>query len=215
MEGRAFRVGRGRASHDSRRMDRAPDTHCSGADSRRRLFLPSGCWAPSSRREHCCSRSFASDGWSTPRTTWRTTPGSSAAATLGARLGLRRRARLLVSPRVGTPMAGGLWRPTVFLPAAARTWSAESVTSCWRMRFADLAGGDPLRHVVARRAVAAYWFHPLAWMAARQAAISREQACDEAVLAIGTRPSVYARGPARHRGIDAATGPGSRCAAHG
>ena len=116
-----------------------------------------------------------------------------AAATLGARLGLRRRARLLVSPRVGTPMAGGLWRPTVFLPAAARTWSAEQRDIVLAHEIAHLAGGDPLRHVVARLAVAAYWFHPLAWMAARQAAISREQACDEAVLAIGTRPSAYAR----------------------
>ena len=59
--------------------------------------------------------------------------------------------------------------------------------------IAHLAGHDPLRHVAARLAVAFYWFHPLAWMAARQAAAAREQACDEAVLALGTRPSAYAR----------------------
>jgi hypothetical protein len=41
--------------------------------------------------------------------------------------------------------------------------------------------------------MACYWFHPAAWMAAREAAIAREQACDEAVLALGTKPSSYAR----------------------
>jgi predicted nucleic acid-binding Zn-ribbon protein len=50
-----------------------------------------------------------------------------------------------------------------------------------------------LRHVAARLAVALYWFHPLAWLSARQAVVAREQACDEAVLALGTRPSAYAR----------------------
>jgi beta-lactamase regulating signal transducer with metallopeptidase domain len=117
----------------------------------------------------------------------------SAAAMLGARLGLRRGPRLLVSPRVSTPMAGGLWRPVVFLPAASRTWSAEQRDVVLAHEIAHLACRDPLRHLVARLAVAVYWFHPLAWIAARRAAMSREQACDEAVLALGTRPSTYAR----------------------
>ena len=115
------------------------------------------------------------------------------AATLGARLGLRRRVRLLISARVGTPMAGGLWRATIFLPAAARGWTAERRDLVLAHEIAHLAGHDPLRHVAARLAVALYWFHPLAWMAARRAAAAREQACDEAVLGLGTRPSDYAR----------------------
>jgi beta-lactamase regulating signal transducer with metallopeptidase domain/predicted nucleic acid-binding Zn-ribbon protein len=115
------------------------------------------------------------------------------AADLGARLQLRRPARLFVSPAVGTPMAGGVWRPTIFLPAAARDWSAERRDVVLAHELAHLAGHDPLRHVAARLAVALYWFHPLAWIAARQAAAAREQACDEAVLALGTRPSAYAR----------------------
>ena len=46
-----------------------------------------------------------------------------AADALGARLGLRRPARLIVSAAVSTPMAGGVWRPVIFLPASAREWS--------------------------------------------------------------------------------------------
>jgi beta-lactamase regulating signal transducer with metallopeptidase domain/predicted nuclease with TOPRIM domain len=116
-----------------------------------------------------------------------------AADALGARLGLRRPARLVVSAAVSTPMAGGVWRPVIFLPASARAWSAERRDVVLAHEIAHLAGRDPLRHVGARLAVALYWFHPLAWIAARQATVAREQACDEAVLALGTRPSAYAR----------------------
>lgn len=117
----------------------------------------------------------------------------SAADALGARLGLRRPARLLVSGLVGTPMAGGVWRPVIFLPLAARDWSVERRDVVLAHELAHLAGHDPLRHLATRLTVACYWFHPLAWIAAREAAVAREQACDEAVLALGTRPSNYAR----------------------
>jgi beta-lactamase regulating signal transducer with metallopeptidase domain len=117
----------------------------------------------------------------------------SSADALGARLGMRRPARLFVSALVGTPMAGGVWRPAIFLPPASRTWSAERRDVVLAHELAHLAGHDPLRHLAARLAVACYWFHPLAWIAAREATVAREQACDEAVLALGTRPSAYAR----------------------
>jgi beta-lactamase regulating signal transducer with metallopeptidase domain len=117
----------------------------------------------------------------------------SSADALGGRLGLRRPVRLFVSALVGTPMAGGVWRPAIFLPFAARDWSAERRDVVLAHELVHLAGHDPLRHLAARLAVACYWFHPLAWIAAREAAAAREQACDEAVLALGTRPSNYAR----------------------
>jgi beta-lactamase regulating signal transducer with metallopeptidase domain/predicted nucleic acid-binding Zn-ribbon protein len=116
-----------------------------------------------------------------------------AAAALAPRLGLRRPARLRISAGVTTPMAGGIFRHNIFLPAAARGWSAERRDLVLAHEIAHLAGRDPLRHLIARLALACYWFHPLAWIAARQSAIARERACDEAVLGLGTRPSAYAR----------------------
>jgi len=116
-----------------------------------------------------------------------------AAETVGARLGLHPTARLFVSPHVCTPMAGGLWRPIIFLPTSARMWSEECRDVVLAHEMVHLAWRDPLRHLVTRLALAVYWFHPLAWIAARQAAIAREQACDDAVLAMGTRRSAYAR----------------------
>ena len=116
-----------------------------------------------------------------------------AADALGARLGLSRPVRLLASVDVGTPMAAGVLRPTIFLPASASDWSAECRDIVLAHEISHLAVRDPLRHVTARLALSCYWFHPLAWVAARQGTLAREQACDEAVLALGTRPSTYAQ----------------------
>jgi beta-lactamase regulating signal transducer with metallopeptidase domain/predicted nucleic acid-binding Zn-ribbon protein len=119
---------------------------------------------------------------------WRT-----AADDIGSRLGLRRPVRLLVSSAVTTPMAGGVFRPSIFLPDASPAWSAERRDIVLAHEIAHLVRHDPLRHVLARLTLACYWFHPLAWIAGRHASIAREEACDEAVLSLGTRPSTYAR----------------------
>jgi len=114
------------------------------------------------------------------------------ASDLARRLGMRRAVRVLASPAVQTPMAGGLLRPTVFVPPTAREWPDELRAMVLAHEIAHLAGRDPLRKVLGRAALTLYWFHPLAWIAARQAAAACEQACDEAVLALGVRPSAYA-----------------------
>jgi beta-lactamase regulating signal transducer with metallopeptidase domain/predicted nucleic acid-binding Zn-ribbon protein len=116
-----------------------------------------------------------------------------AAETIGARLALGSPARVVVSDAVRTPMAGGVWRPLIFLPADAASWSAERRDVVLAHELSHIAGRDPIRHIAARFAVGCYWFHPLAWLAAKQASLAREQACDEAVLALGVRPSDYAR----------------------
>jgi len=52
---------------------------------------------------------------------------------------------------------------------------------------------DALWRLVGGAVVALYWFHPLIWLASRLAAAARERSCDEEVLALGVRPSAYAR----------------------
>lgn len=109
------------------------------------------------------------------------------------RLGITRRVYIVASENVVTPMAGGIVRPTVFVPAAATAWSAERRDVVLAHEMAHIGNGDPVRHLISRLAFALYWFHPLAWMAARRASAAREQACDETVIALGVRPSTYAR----------------------
>ena len=116
------------------------------------------------------------------------------AAAIGRRLGLSRAVRLVVSDRIDIPMAGELWRPTVFLPAAAAGWDAGCRHAVLAHELTHLARHDPWRQLGARLMVAVYWFHPLAWIAARADAVACENACDEAVIRqIGLRPSEYAR----------------------
>jgi beta-lactamase regulating signal transducer with metallopeptidase domain len=116
-----------------------------------------------------------------------------AARDIAVQLHLSGPPRLLMSSAVSTPMVGGLWQPVVFLPDAAHTWTHEYRDIVLAHELAHVARRDPLRHIMLRFAVALYWFHPLAWLAARQARAAQEQACDEDVLSLGTRASVYAR----------------------
>src|SRR5262249_3404414 len=51
---------------------------------------------------------------------------------------------------------------------------------------------DTLSQSLAQIALALYWFHPLAWFASLDMRAERERACDDQVLAAGTKASDYA-----------------------
>lgn len=108
-------------------------------------------------------------------------------------LGLRADVRLRLGGKVVTPMTGGLWSPVILLPASASGWSADRRTVVLTHELVHVRRRDALRQLLGRIVLALYWFHPLSWIASRLAAASREQACDEDVLAVGQRPSEYAR----------------------
>jgi hypothetical protein len=57
---------------------------------------------------------------------------------------------------------------------------------------AHVARHDTLLALIGDAACAVYWFHPLAWLAARRARVERERACDDAVLAAGVAADGYA-----------------------
>ena len=108
------------------------------------------------------------------------------------RLGIRSDVRLFLSPAATTPMTGGLWKPVVLLPGSARAWSPERWDIVLTHEMIHVRRRDVLRQLMARAVIALYWFHPLSWVAARLAAFASEEACDEEVLALGSRPSQYA-----------------------
>ncbi len=109
------------------------------------------------------------------------------------RLRVRTQVRILMSPKVPTPMAGGPWRPVILLPSVAEAWSPERRAVVLAHELIHVRRRDTLRQVVGRCVVALYWFHPLSWPACRAATIAAERSCDEEVLELGTRPSEYAR----------------------
>ena len=113
------------------------------------------------------------------------------ARALAADLGLRN-VRFLRGAAGTMPMAWGIVRSSVLVPADADTWPAHRVRVVLLHELAHVKRRDCLTHLVAQIACAAYWFNPLAWMAARHLRAERERACDDLVLAAGTRGSDYA-----------------------
>ena len=90
------------------------------------------------------------------------------------------------------PVATGLFRPSVIMPADADTWSESRLRVVLLHELAHVKRRDCLTHVLAQAACAFYWFNPLAWLAVKRARAERERACDDLVLACGTRGSDYA-----------------------
>lgn len=107
-------------------------------------------------------------------------------------LALRTNVRLLQSPRVTVPVVWGVFRPVLLLPTDAAAWPAERMRVVLLHELAHLKRVDGLSLILTRVAVSLFWFHPLAWTLERAGRNECERACDDLVLATGTKPSEYA-----------------------
>lgn len=100
--------------------------------------------------------------------------------------------RLYSSDAVRMPVTWGLARPVIVLPAEAASWTGDRRRAVLLHELAHVVRRDSLTQTMAGVACAAWWFHPLAWYAARRMRVERERACDDMVLAAGTAPADYA-----------------------
>jgi beta-lactamase regulating signal transducer with metallopeptidase domain len=107
-------------------------------------------------------------------------------------LQLKGKVRLLRSERTLMPIVCGVLRPAVLLPASADDWSEERSRMVLLHELTHVTRKDCLTQMLAQTACAFYWFNPFVWHAARRLRVEREQACDDYVLSIGTKPSDYA-----------------------
>ena len=89
-------------------------------------------------------------------------------------------------------MTGGLRRSVILLPPSAANWSEARRRVVLAHELVHVRRRDALRQLAGRAVLSFYWFHPLSWVALHFAAVRREEACDEEVLAAGARPSEYA-----------------------
>ena len=107
-------------------------------------------------------------------------------------LGIARPVILLASPRQMVPVTWGVIYPIVLLPESALTWEPARREAVLVHELAHVGRLDALTHTIVQIAVALFWFDPFVWIAARHVRSERERACDDLVLAHGTRASAYA-----------------------
>jgi beta-lactamase regulating signal transducer with metallopeptidase domain len=96
---------------------------------------------------------------------------------------------LLRSPGASAPVAVGIVRPRIVIPANL-VLDDDELESILAHECAHIARHDNVLALVDAAAGAALWFHPLVWIARRILARAREEACDEVVVARGG-PEVY------------------------
>jgi beta-lactamase regulating signal transducer with metallopeptidase domain/HEAT repeat protein len=108
------------------------------------------------------------------------------------RMGLHAPPRLLVSRETKMPFACGVFAPTIVLPTESEAWSHARRQAVLLHELAHVRRKDLLGHMLGRLVCAAYWFHPLAWVAAARLRSESERACDDLALACGTRATDYA-----------------------
>ena len=105
----------------------------------------------------------------------------------------RRAAALLVSPRVGTPMALGWRTPAILLPAAlTEQLTRAELDQVLLHELAHLRRWDDWTMLAQRLAEAIFFFHPAIYWIARNLNLEREVACDDWVVVHTGRTKPYA-----------------------
>ncbi len=106
---------------------------------------------------------------------------------LAADVGLRRHVEMLQHDGLPGPVTCGIIRPAVVVPADADEWNDEDLRRALVHELEHVRRADWASQCVARLVCAAYWFHPLVWIASRRLVLEAERACDDGVL---RRPAV-------------------------
>jgi beta-lactamase regulating signal transducer with metallopeptidase domain/thiol-disulfide isomerase/thioredoxin/protocatechuate 3,4-dioxygenase beta subunit len=113
-------------------------------------------------------------------------------ASLQSQTRIRRRICLRQTERSMSPVAWGWWRPRIVLPESCENWSAERRRSVLLHELAHIERGDWTWQMLANVACAAWWFHPLVWLAGSRLRKEGEQAADDFVLQRGQAAPSYA-----------------------
>lgn len=108
--------------------------------------------------------------------------GQSVVERIALDAGIHRHVEVLLHESLAAPVTCGVVRPAILLPLDAQAWDAEDLNRAIVHELEHVRRGDWLSHCLARAVCAAYWFHPLVWIAWRQLALEAERSCDDAVL---------------------------------
>jgi HEAT repeat protein/beta-lactamase regulating signal transducer with metallopeptidase domain len=109
-----------------------------------------------------------------------------------AMLRVDRPVMLRASALTSVPVACGLWRASILLPADAIGWSEERRLVVLLHELAHIRRRDCLVQAMAQLTCALHWINPLAHVALARLRAEQERACDDLVLEAGTDAPVYA-----------------------
>jgi len=116
------------------------------------------------------------------------------AATLGARLGVRRVVTLLESALVEVPTVVGWLRPAILLPASALTGlSPEQLEAILAHELAHIRRYDYLVNMLQTVVEILGFYHPAVWWVSRRIRIERENCCDDLAVRLCGDSVRYAR----------------------
>ena len=90
------------------------------------------------------------------------------------------------------PMTWGIYRHTILLPQSARDWVEERRRVVLAHELAHVRRNDGVLQILVQVIHSVYWFSPMVWYASHRLRIERERACDDQVLALGTKADAYA-----------------------
>ena len=114
------------------------------------------------------------------------------AAHAARQLGLGATPEVRLVEDLEVPVATGLVRPRILLPTGAERWTRSRRLAVLLHETAHLRRRDLWTALIGELARAAYWFHPLVWLAVDRQRETAERACDQAVLTVGVTPRSYA-----------------------
>ena len=110
-----------------------------------------------------------------------------------AALGLSRPVGLAVHPAVASPVVVGGLRPVVLVPTDWGDWPESHRRAALLHELAHLARYDDWAKLAQELLRAPFFFHPMVRWLLNRLDRERELLCDEATVALGSNPVVYAR----------------------
>ena len=113
---------------------------------------------------------------------------------LGARIGLSRPVRLLVSALVQVPTVVGWLRPVVLVPVGALSGlPAEHLEALLLHELAHIRRHDYLVNILQSVAEALLFYHPAVWWVSGHIRAERELCCDDVAVSVSGDALTYAR----------------------
>jgi beta-lactamase regulating signal transducer with metallopeptidase domain len=112
---------------------------------------------------------------------------------LAQQIGCSRPVRLLVSERIGSPMAAGWLKPVALLPVTALTGLSEyQLRAVLAHELAHIRRHDFLVNVLQRCVESLLFYHPAVWWLSGRIRAEREHCCDDLAVRVCGDPFVYA-----------------------